>query len=80
MNTGVNIRRQHNLAAVGMSVTVSIVLTTVLISPVAYLLYRFALFVFDVRRRGKAVNQFPGGTKALAVGTHTPGTYYIPEF
>ena len=52
-----------NTTSSTMAVAVSVVLATVLLGPVAYFLYRFALFVLDVRRRGKAVNQFPGEPK-----------------
>ena len=42
-----------------MLVAVSVAVT-LLIGPVVYFLYKFVLFISDVRRRGKAVNQFPG--------------------
>ena len=43
-----------------MFVAFSVVLATTVIGPLVYFLYRFVFYLLDVRRRGKAVDQFPG--------------------
>ena len=43
-----------------MFVAFSVVLSTAVIGALVYFLYRFVFYLLDVRRRGKAVDQFPG--------------------
>ena len=43
-----------------MIASLPLVLTAVLMGPVMFFIYKFILFLLGVRRRGKAVDQFPG--------------------
>ena len=46
-----------------LSATVSLLLWTIALTPLGYVIYHIALFIIDLKRRGRAVDQFPHDPK-----------------
>ena len=51
-----------------MAVPIPMILTTLIVTPLLYLFYQLYLFLVNVKRLGKGVDQFPGEKKHWLFG------------